>query len=126
MSRTNLPFTNVYCMSGVLRENAGAASQPLSLSPSIVRSTFSGNTNAGVHADPGAEVQVEGSTMSGNGIGVQAGGTIRLSNSTVVFNATALSGTVLSHGNNRIESNTAAGTAPTLITPNPSNPTGLQ
>jgi len=64
--------------------------------------------------------------MSGNAIGVNAAGTIRLSNSTVVFNATGLSGTVLSHGNNSIEDNTAAGTAATLIAPNPSNPTGLK
>jgi hypothetical protein len=93
---------------------------------SIVRSRFAGNSNTGVHADAGAEIQVEGSTMSGNGIGVNAAGTIRLSNSTVVFNATGLAGTVLSHGNNSIEGNTAAGTAPTLIAPNPSNPTGLK
>lgn len=76
----------------------------------ISNSVLSGNTNAGVEADPGAEVNVENSAMSSNGIGVQsAGGTIRISNSHISFNANAIQGTVLSHGNNRIQGNTALG-----------------
>jgi hypothetical protein len=45
------------------------------------------------------------------------GATIRLSNDTISFNATAISGATSSYGNNMIAGNTSAGTAPTAIGP---------
>jgi hypothetical protein len=78
-------------------------------------SVFSGNTQAGISSDAGGEMNVVDSVSSSNGLGVQASGTIRLSNTDIAFNSTGISGTPLSFGNNRISGNTAAGTTPTLI-----------
>jgi hypothetical protein len=79
----------------------------------INRSLFSGNSNSGVEADPGAQVNVDNSVISQNAIGVSAGGMIRLSNSDISFNSTGISGATISFGNNRISGNGSAGTAPT-------------
>jgi hypothetical protein len=86
----------------------------------ITRSVFSGNSSAGIEAVgtfAPAEMNVEGSVTSGNGTGVQndGGATIRLSNTDVAFNGTAITGAVQSFGNNRISGNGAVGTAPTPI-----------
>lgn len=78
-------------------------------------STLSGNTQAGIEADAGGEVNVDNSVSSSNGTGVSAAGTIRLSNSDIAFNGTGITGATQSYGNNRISGNTAVGTAPTLI-----------
>ncbi len=79
----------------------------------IKRSVFSGNTSAGVEADNTAQVNVDDSAISHNVTGVQAAGTIRLSNNDISFNGTGISGPTISFGNNRILGNTNAGTAPT-------------
>jgi hypothetical protein len=91
----------------------------------VFRSVFSGNTQAGLEADPGAELNVDASVTSNNGIGVQALGTIRLANTDIAFNGTGISGTTQSFGNNRISGNGSAGTAPSLIGAN-SPPFGQQ
>jgi hypothetical protein len=85
---------------------------------SIRRSVFSNNSNAGIEADPGAQINVNDTTISGNGTGVQASGTIRLSNSDISFNSTAITGSgAQTYGNNRISGNGAVGSAPTAASP---------
>ena len=92
----------------------------------VNRSVFSGNTQAGLAADTGAELNVDNSVTSNNSFGVQSfGGTIRLANTDVTFNSTGISGATQSFGNNRISGNGSAGTAPTLIGSN-SPPFGQQ
>jgi hypothetical protein len=81
---------------------------------SIVRSVFAGNTTAGIEADVGGQVGVEGTAVTGNNIGLQNSGTMSVSNSEVSFNTTGASGAFTSFGNNRIFGNTSAGTAPTV------------
>jgi hypothetical protein len=75
------------------------------------RSTFSGN-GTGIEADGGAQLNVDNSVISGNNLGVQGGGNIRLSNTDIAFNTTAITGATISWGNNRISGNGSAGTAP--------------
>lgn len=91
----------------------------------VSRSVFSGNAGAGIEADAGAQVNVNDTVISDNAVGVQAAGTIRLSNSDIMFNGTGISGAPLSFGNNRISGNTSAGSVPTLIGIT-SEPTGQQ
>jgi hypothetical protein len=49
------------------------------------------------------------------GVGADAGATVRLSNTDVMFNGTGISGNTFSFTNNRIIDNGAAGTPPTPI-----------
>ena len=87
----------------------------------INRSVFSGNTGPGIEAEgpfAAVEMNVDRSVSSGNGTGISNGGgttTIRLSNTDIAFNATAINGASQSFGNNRISGNTAVGTPPTPI-----------
>ncbi len=83
----------------------------------INRSLFSGNTQAGVEAEGAAEMNVANSATSNNGVGVQngSGAIIRISNTEIAFNGTAILGPSFSFGNNRISGNTSPGTAPTPI-----------
>jgi hypothetical protein len=79
----------------------------------IKRSVFSGNSDTGVEADLGAQVHADDTVISSNTTGVQANGVIRLSNSDILFNGTAVTGTgVQTYGNNRVAGNTALGTTP--------------
>ena len=71
------------------------------------RVVVSGCTSAGFFAEGpsgASELNIDNSVSSSNGTGVQqtAGSTIRIGNSNIVFNATAVTGTVLSYGNNRV------------------------
>jgi hypothetical protein len=76
----------------------------------ITRSVFSGNTTAGIEADPGAQVGVEHSTVNFNGTGLQAYGTMWVGDSEVAFNQTGAAGTpVISFGNNRFYANVTPG-----------------
>jgi hypothetical protein len=85
----------------------------------ISRSVFSGNTNAGIHAEGPlglVEVNVNDTVITSNGIGVQnlsGTVTIRLSNNDIAFNTTAVNGATQSFGNNRISG--TVGTVPTFI-----------
>ncbi len=77
---------------------------------SISRSVFSGNSVAGVEGDTGAQVIVDQSTIGHNNIGVQSNSSVRLSNSNIAFNNTAISGGTGSFGNNRLSGNGTDGT----------------
>jgi hypothetical protein len=83
----------------------------------IFRSVFAGNTQAGIDTEAGGEIHVDASVTSNNGTGIQNNsGTIRISNTDISFNSTAMGGTAVpSFGNNRLVGNNAAGTAPTPI-----------
>lgn len=91
----------------------------------INRSVFSGNTIVGIEADGGSEVNINDSVLAHNGIGVQSGGTVRLSNSDISFNTTGASGSVNTYSNNRFSSNNDRGTL-TAMTPANSTPSGLE
>jgi hypothetical protein len=93
----------------------------------INRSVFSGSQAAGIESDPSGEINVDNSVSSNNVTGVQvsAGAIVRLANTDIAFNGTAITGATQSFGNNRISGNTAVGTAPTLIGA-VSNPFGQQ
>lgn len=71
----------------------------------ITRSLFSGNSIAGIEADPGAQVGVEHSTVNFNGTGLQAYGTIWIDDTEIAFNQSATEGTPVSFGNNRFYAN---------------------
>jgi hypothetical protein len=68
----------------------------------IRNSTFSANSGTGIEADAGGSAVVDSTTISGNGIGLQVGGNIRVGNSDIVSNGAAFSGPVITYGNNRI------------------------
>jgi len=76
----------------------------------INRSVISGNSNAGVDGDTGAQITVDRSIISHNNIGVQSNSSVRLSDTSIAFNATAISGGTGSFGNNRLSGNGTTGT----------------
>lgn len=92
----------------------------------VTGAILSGNTGSGVSVGGASTVNIDNSIVSDNGTGISVagGGTVRLSNTNLTFNTTAISGTTLSFGSNRIAGNTSDGTAPTLIAPNNTNPSG--
>jgi hypothetical protein len=71
----------------------------------ITRSVFSGNSTAGIEADPGAQVGVEHTTVNFNGTGLQAYGTIWIGDNEISFNQAATAGTPVSFGNSRFYAN---------------------
>jgi hypothetical protein len=73
------------------------------------------NTGAGVYGSPGSFVYIVGAGITANNIGVESLGTTTIDNSDIVGNSTGINGASSSFGNNRIFSNTSAGTAPTPI-----------
>jgi hypothetical protein len=75
----------------------------------VKRSIFSGNRTAGIEADPGANLEVVDSFITGNGAGVQASGTIRLRENDISSNNTAFQGAPTSLGANRIFNNGSLG-----------------
>jgi hypothetical protein len=86
----------------------------------IHRSVLSGHNQIGLFAGAAGQplqVTLSNSVVSSNGTGIQNGGgaTIRLSDSDISFNGTAIAGATLSFGNNRIEGNTQPGTGPTSV-----------
>jgi hypothetical protein len=81
----------------------------------INRSVMSENSAAGIEADPGAYVFVDNTEISQNAnYGIYAAGTVGLANSDIAFNASAIFGTTMSYGNNRLYEN-GPGTAPTPV-----------
>jgi hypothetical protein len=80
----------------------------------ITRSVFSGNSQAGIEADPSGQAGVEHSTVNFNTYGLQTGGTIWFSDTDISFNSAAISGPTISFGDNRIYGNSIPGTAPTV------------
>jgi len=76
---------------------------------------MSGNTGAGVEADGGAQVVVNNSTISYNNVGVASTQSVRLSNNDIAFNATAVTGSSGTFGNNRFSGNGTIGTPPVAL-----------
>lgn len=99
------------CNFGVAVGNGGKAM--------ISNSVFAGNVTGLESEGPSgaSQMSVTGCSINNNGTGIQngTGTTIRLSNNDIAFNGTAITGATNSFGNNRIQGNTAAGTAPTAI-----------
>jgi len=87
-------------------------------SVTIKRSVMAANADSGVEADAGAQVDADDTSITNNTTGVQANGTVRLSNSDILFNSTAVTGAGgQTYGNNRIAGNTAVGAALTAASP---------
>jgi hypothetical protein len=80
-------------------------------------SVFMGNAVRGVHADNGGKLAIDRSVINGNviGVGADAGSTVALANTDIMFNGTGISGNTSSFTNNRIFANGVAGTPPTPI-----------
>jgi hypothetical protein len=94
-----------------LMENSTGLAAATGNNVAVKRSVFSGHGGPGVTADLGAQITVDNSLISGNGIGLQGGGTVKVSNSDIVFNTAAFSNPVVTYGNNRITG--PLGTSPT-------------
>jgi hypothetical protein len=132
--------TKLFITDSIVRNNGGAGIVAAAGAPSVVvlnnvssennaygiavaagnnvvinRSVFSGNTAAGIEADGGAQVVVDNSTISHNNIGVQGAQSVRLSNNNIAFNATAVSGSSGTFGNNRFSGNATIGTPPVAL-----------
>jgi len=90
----------------------------------VNNSVFSGNTSGGIEANAGGTMVVDRSVISGNGTGISAAGTIRISNSDIAFNVAGMSGTIQSFTNNRFTNNGSGGTI--MPIGSTSNPTGQQ
>ncbi|HXO71386.1 MAG TPA: hypothetical protein VN838_20680 [Bradyrhizobium sp.] len=82
---------------------------------SIARSVFAAN-GTGVEGDAGSQIGLENSLVSGNSTGLQSSGTMSLSNTSIFFNTTGITGATTSFGNNRILGG-APGTAPSVGAP---------
>jgi hypothetical protein len=76
------------------------------------RSVVSTNTTAGIQSDAGSQIVVDSTVISHNTTGISPQGSVRLTNSDIMFNGTGISGVSTSYGNNRIFGNISAGTAP--------------
>ena len=81
----------------------------------IKRSVLSGNTSAGVAADPGSFIGINDTLISNNGTGIFGNGQVAISNSDINSNGTAFNGATVSYGNNRVFANPSLGTTPTPI-----------
>jgi hypothetical protein len=82
------------------------------------RSVFAGNSDSGIETDAGGQIDADDCQVLNNGTGVQANGTVRMSNSDIAFNTTVSSGTgALTYGNNRVNGNTNPGVGFTAAVP---------
>jgi hypothetical protein len=116
LGATNTSKTNIEGTSSI--NNLFGVAATTGNSVMIKRSVMAANADTGVEADSGAQVHVDDTSITNNTTGVQANGTIRLSNSDILFNGTAVTGTGgQTYGNNRINGNTAVGTALTTASP---------
>jgi hypothetical protein len=106
----NVSLENVMAVNSAFGLAAGTGNRV-----SIARSAFVGNTTAGVEGDPGSQIGLENSLVSGNATGLQSNGTMSLSNTSIFFNSTGIAGATTSFGNNRIVG--AVGTVPTVGAP---------
>jgi hypothetical protein len=93
----NAMMDNVYVL-----DNATGVAAATGNNIAIKRSVISGNSGTGVTADVGGQATVDNSVVSNNGIGLQVGGTLKVSNSDLAFNTNTFSGGVITFGNNRI------------------------
>jgi hypothetical protein len=124
--RIDASFDNIRIQNSFLGLAVGASGRAM-----VNRSVFSGNSQSGIAAGSAlaaVEVNVTGSAISNNNIGVQNSGgttTIRVDDNNIAFNVTAISGATFSHSSNRIQGNGALGTTPAVIG-GVVNPTGMQ
>jgi hypothetical protein len=112
LGATNFGFTDIENVSSV--NNLFGLAAITGNSVMIKRSFFSVNSNTGIEVDAGAQANVDNTSISHNGTGIQPTGTIRLSNSDLTFNTTAVTvGTAggQTYGNNRIAGNGSPGQA---------------
>jgi hypothetical protein len=119
LGATNLSFTEIENVSSI--NNLFGLAAITGNSALIRRSVFSGNSDTGIEADAGAQIDVNDSAISHNSNnGIQPTGTIRLSNSDLTFNTTAVAlGSTggQTYGNNRIAGNGATGPALVAVVP---------
>jgi hypothetical protein len=116
LGATNLGFAEIENTSSI--NNLFGLAAITGNSALIRRSVFSGNSNTGIEADSGAQIDVDNSAVSHNGNGLVPGGTVRMSNSDITFNTTAVSGAGgQTYGNNRIAGNGSPGTALVAASP---------
>jgi hypothetical protein len=90
----------------------------------LSHSVVSNNLTAGLQVASSGVLIVDSTTISHNGDGIQNSGTVRLSNSDLILNTVAISGSVNSFTNNRFSNNGTLGTIIPIGTT--SNPTGQQ
>jgi hypothetical protein len=116
LGATNISLTDIENTSSV--NNLFGVAALTGNSALIRRSVLSGNTDTGVEADAGAQIDVDNSAISHNTTGISATGAIRLSNTDLVLNVTAVAGAGgQTYGNNRINGNGATGPALTGAVP---------
>jgi hypothetical protein len=108
---TNISSTSIENTSSI--NNLFGIAAGTSNSVMVKRSVMAFNSDTGVETDGGAQMSVDDTAISGNGVGVQANGTIRLSNSDIVNNTTGVTGvgSAVTYGNNRVNGNGAPGNA---------------
>lgn len=120
---TNVTVQVTVDKSSLLGSNYGldAAAASGAVKVTIHDTVISGNSAFGVHAEPGAEVNMERGALSNNGVGLQSEGAARISNVMVSDNGTGLAiggaGTISSFGNNRIAAGNGTNGAPTGTLP---------
>jgi hypothetical protein len=82
----------------------------------VTRSVFSFASTAALQTGTGGQLSVDAVQAVNSVTGIQSAGVVAFGNSDIMFNGTAISGTTGSYGNNRIQFNTSAGTAPMVST----------
>jgi hypothetical protein len=116
LSATNTSKTSIENVSSI--NNLFGVGAVTGNSVQIKRSVFAGNTNSGLEADSGAQINADDCQVTNNGTGVEANGTIRMSNSDISYNTTVSSGAgSSSYGNNRISGNTNPGVGFAAVVP---------
>jgi hypothetical protein len=101
LAATALNFTsleNVHSISNLNGVSAGTLNNVV-----VKRSVLSGNSADGAVVSAGGQIQIDDSVISNNaGHGVNALGTIKVSNTDFMSNAATFSGNVVTFGNNRV------------------------
>jgi hypothetical protein len=110
LQATGVSFTvldNVSSINNLNGVSAGTTNNVM-----VKRSVLSGSAGDGAIVTAGGQIQIDDSVVSNNATnGVNGQGTIKISNTDFIANVTALAGTVVSFGNNRITG--TLGAAPT-------------
>jgi hypothetical protein len=116
LGATNVSKTSIENVSSI--NNLFGVSSGSGNSVMIKRSVFAGNSDSGLETDAGAQIDADDCQVTNNGTGVQANGTIRMSNSDIAYNTTVSSGTgSSSYGNNRVNGNTNPGVGFAAVVP---------
>jgi hypothetical protein len=109
LTATGTSFTlldNVLSLNNLNGVSAGSTNNVM-----VKRSALAGNSGAGATVSAGGQIQIDDTVIANNGSGLNSAGTIKISNSDLMVNATAIVGPVISFGNNRLTG--TLGTAPT-------------